>query len=81
MQVKVQPEGGRETKADKIKLKVSFGAELGNIHFFFMSTIVKTLKENINVLLNGSCVMVLCFPPHRDGGLPWSDPTGADFIW
>lgn len=32
-QFKVQPVGGRETKADKIE--VSFGAEIRNIVFFF----------------------------------------------
>lgn len=38
-QFKVQPVGGRETKADKIE--VSFGAEIRNISFFLYQQLLK----------------------------------------
>lgn len=38
-QFKVQPVGGRETKADKIE--VSFGAEIRNIVFFLYQQLLK----------------------------------------
>lgn len=38
-QFKVQPVGGRETKADK--MEVSFGAEIRNIVFFLYQQLLK----------------------------------------